>query len=85
VEPVEPGSGEMKTGGLDRVLVGDDHNIAMGMLDVETPGHRADPLCNLPDLLIEEIEAGGMTQVSLQLSGEPRRDRVPGMSAPTLQ
>lgn len=70
MERLEPGSGEMESPRLDGILMGDDDDVAVGMLGIESPRHRRHALGHLLDLLGGEVDAGRIVEVRLELAGE---------------
>lgn len=77
-------TGEMEPCRLDHILMGDHDDIAVGMLLVECPGDAARPLCNIGQLLVDEVQPVWMFEVGLQFAWEMLANRVPGMTLPPL-
>jgi hypothetical protein len=65
-------STQEETRRLDGVLVRDDDHVAMRVGTVQFTSDSGHPVGDVGDLLFDELQALGMIQVSLQLSGEAR-------------
>jgi hypothetical protein len=70
VEGREVLSGEVETGRLDDILMGDDDHIAVGMLLIERSGHGGGALGHIGELLLDEVQSLRVVEVGLQLAGE---------------
>ena len=70
MQPAEGGADEPKPPRLDRILMRDDHHVAVGVLAVQPAGGCGHPLPQFVQRFVGEVEILRIFEIGLQLTGK---------------
>lgn len=77
-------TGEGQPSCLDRILMGDDDHIPVGVIPIQSSCDFRQTLGNLHQLLIHELQTFRVLEIGLELARETLRNRIPRVSAPSF-
>src|SRR5690606_26003959 len=85
MESIPVGADQPQPGGLHRVLVRHDDDVAVGVGLIEAARHGGDPVGYLGQRLVDEVDGPWVGEVGLELTGEGAGDVRPWMAFPPAE